>query len=57
MLTINEISGLVVDTCFKIHKNYGPGLFESVYDKIFCFEWQKRGIPFVSQKGIKVIHE
>lgn len=38
MLTENEISKLVVDVCFKIHQQYGPGLFESVYEEIFCYE-------------------
>jgi hypothetical protein len=28
----NEIATLALDICFKIHKQYGPGLFESVYE-------------------------
>ena len=56
-MTENEISKLVVDLCFKIHKKYGPGLFESVYEEIFCYEWAKNGIPFQRQKGIPLIHE
>jgi hypothetical protein len=46
-MTENEISKLVVDTCFKIHSQYGPGLFESVYEQIFCFDWEKTTIPYV----------
>jgi len=53
----NEISGKVVDTCIKIHRLYGPGLFESVYEEIFCHEWSKTGIPFLKQHPIPVIHE
>lgn len=56
-MTENERSKLVVDLCFKIHKKYGPGLFESVYEEIFCYEWAKNGIPFQRQKGIPLIHE
>jgi GxxExxY protein len=56
-MTENEISKLVVDLCFKIHKQYGPGLFESVYEEIFCYEWNKMELNFVRQKGIKVIHD
>ena len=56
-MTENEISKLVVDLCLKIHKKYGPGLFESVYEEIFCYEWAKNGIPFQRQKGIPLIHE
>ena len=57
MYTENEISKLVVDLCFKIHKQYGPGLFESVYEEIFCYEWSKNGIPFTRQQAIPLVHE
>ncbi len=57
MLTENEISKLVVDLCFKIHKQYGPGLFEIVYEEIFCYEWVKNSIPFQRQCPIPLIHE
>lgn len=40
-MTENEISKLVVDLCFKIHKHYGPGLFESVYEENFVMNGQK----------------
>lgn len=53
----NEISKNVVNVCFKIHTMYGPGLFESVYEQIFCYEWDKTSIPYSRQCGIKVIHE
>lgn len=56
-MTENEIAKIVVDICFKLHKQYGPGLFESVYEEIFCYEWSKTGIPFTKQQAIPVIHE
>ncbi|MDZ4794036.1 MAG: GxxExxY protein [Bacteroidota bacterium] len=56
-MTENEITKIVVDICFKMHSQYGPGLFESVYEGIFCYEWSKTGIEIKRQQGIKVIHE
>ncbi len=56
-MTENEISKLVVDLCFRIHKQYGPGLFESVYEEIFSYEWSKNAIPFTRQQGIPLVHE
>ncbi|MFC0775311.1 GxxExxY protein [Terrimonas alba] len=53
----NEIATLALDICFAIHRQYGPGLFESVYEEIFCYEWAKTGIPFKRQFGISVVHE
>ena len=56
-MTENDLSKIVVDICFKIHSQYGPGLFESVYEEIFCYEWNKTEIEIRRQQGIKVIHE
>ena len=53
----NEIVTSALDICFAIHRQYGPGLFESVYEEIFCHEWAKTGIPFKRQQGIPLIHE
>ena len=53
----NEIAKEVVDLCFKIHTQYGPGLFESVYEEVFCYEWRKTNIPFARQYAIPLIHE
>ena len=57
MLTENDISKLVLDTCFRIHTKYGPRLFETVYEEIFCYGWSKTSIPFNRQYPIPLIHE
>lgn len=56
-MTENDLSRLIVDLCFRVHKQYGPGLFESVYEEIFCYEWAKNGIPFKRQYGVPLVHE
>jgi GxxExxY protein len=54
-MTENYLSGIIVDTAFKIHFNLGPGLLESVYEEIMYFELQKQGLHVERQKGIPVI--
>ena len=56
-MTENEIAKEVVDLCFKIHTQYGPGLFESVYEEVFCYEWAKKNILFERQHPIPLVHE
>jgi GxxExxY protein len=34
----NEIAKIVVDTAFRVHKELGPGLFESVYESVLEYE-------------------
>ena len=53
----NELATQALDICFLIHRKYGPGLFESVYEEIFCYEWAKTKIPYLRQYPIPVIHE
>lgn len=53
----NEIAQIVVHTCYRIHLNFGPGLFESVYDEAFAHEWNKTGLGIVRQRGVKVIYD
>jgi len=56
-MTESEISKLVVDLCFRIHRQYGPGLFERVYEEIFYYEWLKNGIAIKRQHPVPLIHE
>ena len=55
MMTENEISRIVVDTCYKIHTTLGPGLFESVYEEILEYELIKIGLKLDRQFPIPVI--
>jgi GxxExxY protein len=57
MMTENEIAKIVVDISYQIHKTYGPGLFESVYEEIFCYELKKYDLFFERQTIIPVYHE
>jgi len=56
-MTENEIAKQIVDVAFKIHTMYGPGLLESVYERILAYELQKRGLQVRRQQGVPVIHE
>ena len=53
----NELAKIALDVCFKIHKLYGPGLFESVYEEIVCYELRKINVLFERQKAIPLVHE
>ena len=49
-MTENELAKLVVELCLKIHKILDPGLLESVYEEVLCYELRKLGIK--RQQGI-----
>lgn len=53
----NTLARNVVDICYHLHRQYGPGLFESVYEELICYELSKRGIPYQRQYKFRVVHE
>ena len=53
----NYLCKVVVDIAFLLHKALGPGLLESVYEKCFCYELQKREIPYLRQQKIAIQYE
>jgi len=57
MMSENEVSKIVYELCLLIHRKYGPGLFESVYEEILCFELNKLNLSFTRQQGIPLVHE
>ena len=56
-MTENELAKIVVDLCIKIHRILGPGLLESVYEKVLCYELGLAGINFQRQKAISVVYQ
>ena len=56
-MTENEIAAIIVDVAYRIHKQLGPGLLESVYEAIMAYEIRKRGLHVAQQQALPVIHE
>jgi GxxExxY protein len=54
---LNEISGAVIDACYKIHTQLGPGLLESVYERVLAFELKKRGFTVETQLPVPITYE
>ena len=52
MKTLDEITGAVIDASMIIHKDLGPGLYESVYEMILERALQKRGFKVERQKPV-----
>ena len=53
-MTENEIARVIVNVAFQIHTKLGPGLLESVYEEIMCYELFKSGLKVERQKSIPV---
>lgn len=49
---LNNITGSIVDTAFRIHSTLGPGLMESVYETVLSRDLARRGLMIERQKAI-----
>lgn len=54
-MTENELSKIIINTCYNIHVQLGPGLLESVYEEILYHELLEQGLKVERQKAIPVI--
>lgn len=54
-MTENELSKIIINTCYNIHVKLGPGLLESVYEEILYHELINQGLKVKRQKAIPVI--
>ena len=56
-MTENELSKIIVDTCYEIHSNMGPGLLESVYEEVLFYELTQRGLHCERQVAVPVTYK
>ena len=54
---LNEISKIIVDASYTVHKEMGPGLLESIYELCLMKELSIRGINVKSQVSIPLIYK
>lgn len=45
---LDYLSAEILDSCFIVHKEMGPGLLKSVYEACLMKEFELRGIPEVN---------
>src|SRR5258707_15199583 len=52
MHELDDITGSIVDSAVRIHKEFGPGLLESVYEVVLARVLERRGFRGQRQKPI-----
>ena len=56
-MELNQISEVIVDAAFHVHRALGPGLLESVYEVVFADALRARGLAVERQKPIPIRFE
>uniref|UniRef100_Q01R16 GxxExxY protein n=1 Tax=Solibacter usitatus (strain Ellin6076) TaxID=234267 RepID=Q01R16_SOLUE len=56
-MTEDEIARQIVDTAYRVHKAFGPGLLESAYLAVLAKDLEKRGLRITMQQPIPIVYE
>ncbi len=52
-LSLDAVTGAIVDAAMKIHVDLGPGLLESVYEAVLAKALERRGLSVERQKPVR----
>jgi GxxExxY protein len=56
-LSENEIAGRVVDGALRVHREFGPGVYEFVYEVSLAHELKKRGLAVERQVPVPIDYD
>jgi len=51
------LSRLIIGAAIEVHRQLGPGLFESAYEECLAFEFADLQIPFERQKPLPLLYK
>ena len=54
---LNAISGQIVDAAVHVHTRLGPGLLESVYERVLAYELEKRSLAVERQVPVPIAYD
>ena len=53
----NRTAREVVDAALKLHRHFGPGIYESVYEPVLVYELTKRNLTSRQQSPVPLVYE
>jgi len=56
-LVHNDLTNAIIGGAIEVHRYWGPGLSESVYEKSLAYELTQRGFSVESQVSIPLIYK
>lgn len=55
--SIEELGSKILGLAIKAHRELGPGLLESTYEKCLCYELEKNNIRFINQVYLDIVYD
>lgn len=57
MVPIDELTSIAIEEAIEIHREFGPGLFESVYESVLAGRLRRRGLKVERQVLVKAVFD
>ncbi|OGU13816.1 MAG: GxxExxY protein [Geobacteraceae bacterium GWC2_53_11] len=57
MMQDNELTEKIIGCAIEVHRNLGPGLLESIYEKALCYELESKGLLYKNQVIVPVMYK
>jgi GxxExxY protein len=57
ILKINQLTEQIIGAAIEVHRAFGPGLLESVYQDCMTVELKLRNLPFEPQKPVALAYK
>ena len=52
-----ELTEQIIGAAIEVHRHWGPGLYEEIYEKSLCRELDLRGLAFERQLQIPLVYK
>ena len=56
-MELDDITGAIIDTSVWVHRKFGPGLLESLYEAVLTCELRRRGLRVERQRLISISYD
>jgi GxxExxY protein len=53
----NNITEAIIGACIEVHREWGPGLLEGLYEDAVCHELHRRGVFWEKQRPVPVYYK
>ena len=53
-MEFDDLSNKIIGCVIEVHKNLGPGLLESTYERCLAYELNAKGLKYETQKEIPI---
>jgi GxxExxY protein len=52
-----ELTKQIIGAAIEVHKHWGPGLYEEIYERSLCHELRLRGMMFDTQVKLPLVYK